>query len=155
MAQGYGPGPLGHYCSGTFIIWKNCLSQICSRTIFEMHTAGVCLLYAPGAVSFSNMVLQHILNFNSSRLSMVLDQKVQRIIWSSIISRGQNLKTHTDSYFKSPFLEDRFHASSQLYLKKMRRNAEVSLNSLTLNIGQMCDMIFSFLSPQFIDPEDT
>ena len=29
--------------------------------IFEMHTAPeACLLYAPGAVCFSNMVLEHI-----------------------------------------------------------------------------------------------
>ena len=33
------------------IIWKNFLSQLFSRTIFEMHTApGACLLYASGAV---------------------------------------------------------------------------------------------------------
>ena len=36
LASAYGPGPL--------IILKNILSQICSRTIFEMHTA-------PGAYS--------------------------------------------------------------------------------------------------------
>ena len=39
----------------------NNLSQIYSRSIFEMHTApGTCLLYAPGAVSFSNMILEHV-----------------------------------------------------------------------------------------------
>ena len=42
----YGPGPL--------IIGKNFLGQICSRTIFEMHTVpGACLLYAPGTVKLS------------------------------------------------------------------------------------------------------
>ena len=57
----YGPGPLGPYGPGPLIILKNILSQICSRTIFEMHAApGACLLYAPGAVCFSNMVLAHI-----------------------------------------------------------------------------------------------
>ena len=48
-----GPGPL--------IILKNILSQICSRTIFKINTApGACLLYDPGAVLISNMVLEHI-----------------------------------------------------------------------------------------------
>ena len=41
----YGPGPL--------MIWKNFWSQICSRTIFEMHCA-------PGAVCISNIILEHI-----------------------------------------------------------------------------------------------
>ena len=46
---------------GPLIIWKNFPSQIYSRTIFEMHTApGTFLLYAPGAVYISNMVLAHI-----------------------------------------------------------------------------------------------
>ena len=42
-----------------------------------MHTApGACLLYAPGAACFSNMVLEHILLKYSSRLLMVQDHKV-------------------------------------------------------------------------------
>ena len=44
------------------------LSQICSRTIFEINTAvGACLLYAPGALLISNMVLEHIWNQHWSR----------------------------------------------------------------------------------------
>ena len=61
LASTYGPGPLGPYGPGPFIIWKNFLSQICSRTIFEIHTAPVVrLLYAPGSVCFSNKVLEHV-----------------------------------------------------------------------------------------------
>ena len=46
----YGPGPL--------IIWKNILSQICSRIIFEMYTApGACSKYASGAVCFQIMLV--------------------------------------------------------------------------------------------------
>ena len=38
--------PLGQYGPRPFIIWKNSLSQIWSRTIFEMHTApGACLVH--------------------------------------------------------------------------------------------------------------
>ena len=52
---GYGPGPL--------IIWKDFLSQICSRTIFKMRTApGACLLYALGAVYFSFSIFFKIIN---------------------------------------------------------------------------------------------
>ena len=53
---------LGQCPPGLMIInWKNFLNQICSRTIFEMHTAPrACLLYAPGAVCFLNMILEHI-----------------------------------------------------------------------------------------------
>ena len=48
-----GPGPL--------IILKNILSQMCSRTIFEKHTApGAHSKHAPGVVCISNMVLKHI-----------------------------------------------------------------------------------------------
>ena len=45
----------GQYDPGPLIIWKNILCQICSRIIFEKHTApGVCSKYvysnnAPGA----------------------------------------------------------------------------------------------------------
>ena len=43
------------------IIWKNILSQICSRIIFEMHTAPeACSKYAPGAVCIQIMLLKHI-----------------------------------------------------------------------------------------------
>ena len=57
----YGPGALGPYGPGPLIILKNILSQICSRTILEINTApGACLLYAPGAVLISNVVLEHI-----------------------------------------------------------------------------------------------
>ena len=49
----YNPGPL--------IIWKNILRQICSRTIFEMHTAqGAYGKHAPGAVCIQIMLLEHI-----------------------------------------------------------------------------------------------
>ena len=49
-----GPGPYAPWPNGPgpLIIWKNVLSQICSRTISKMHTApGACLLYAPEAVT--------------------------------------------------------------------------------------------------------
>ena len=60
LALSYGPGP--------FIIRKNFWSQICSRTIFVMHTApGACLLCAPGAVCFSIMVLEHYAQHHKSR----------------------------------------------------------------------------------------
>ena len=77
-----GPRPLWSWWSWTIrTLWswtihnlKEFLSHICSRTIFEMHThcsssmfaiftapgALACLLYAPGAVCFSSMVLEHI-----------------------------------------------------------------------------------------------
>ena len=43
------------------IIWKNILSQIYSRSIIWVNAAlGACLLYVPGAVCISNMVLEHI-----------------------------------------------------------------------------------------------
>ena len=89
------------YGRGPFIIWKSFPSQLCFRTIFEMHTApGACLLYAAGAVCFSNMVLEHMqlrIFFKIYKWSldhrvlmlqagMVLDNK------SRLISRGQNLK---------------------------------------------------------------
>ena len=54
-----------------------------------MHTApGACLLYTPGAVCFSYMVLEHVLEY-SSGLVMVQDHKVLRV---NTVSRGQNLK---------------------------------------------------------------
>ena len=43
------------------IIWKNILSQICSRTLFEIHTAlGAYSKHAPGAVYTYIMLLEHI-----------------------------------------------------------------------------------------------
>ena len=43
------------------IIWKNILSQICSRIIFEMHTPpGACSKYALGTVCIQIMLLEHI-----------------------------------------------------------------------------------------------
>ena len=52
---------LGPYVPGPLIIWKNIPNQICSRRIIWMHTAlGACLLYVPGTVFISNMVLEHI-----------------------------------------------------------------------------------------------
>ena len=49
----YGPEPLGPYGPGPFIIQKNFLGQIRSRTIFEIHSApGACLLYAPMQYAF-------------------------------------------------------------------------------------------------------
>ena len=54
----YAPGPYG---PGPLIILKNFLSQICSRTIFEKHTApGAYSKHASRAVCISNMVLEHI-----------------------------------------------------------------------------------------------
>ena len=51
----YGPGPLGPYGLGPLIILKNILSWICSRTIFEKHTApGAYSKHAPEAVCISN-----------------------------------------------------------------------------------------------------
>ena len=53
LASTYGPGP--------FIILKNFLSEICSKTILEKHTAPEAYSkHAPGAVCISNMVLNHI-----------------------------------------------------------------------------------------------
>ena len=66
LASTYGPGPygsgkLGPCGPGPFIIGKIFLSQICPRTLFEMRTTPEArLLYAPGAVCFSNMVMEHI-----------------------------------------------------------------------------------------------
>ena len=55
------------------IILKNILSQTGSRTILEINTApGACLLYAPGAVLISNMVLEHIWNQHCSRSMFVI-----------------------------------------------------------------------------------
>ena len=57
----YGPGPLGPNGPGPLVILKNILSSICSRTIFEKHIApGAYSKHAPGAVCFSNMILEHI-----------------------------------------------------------------------------------------------
>ena len=54
----YAPGPYGPVL---FIILKNILSQICSRTISEKHTApGAYSKHAPGAVCILDMVLEHI-----------------------------------------------------------------------------------------------
>ena len=54
MLQDYdGPGPL--------IILKNILSWICSRTIFENHTApGAYSKHTPGAMYILNIVLEHV-----------------------------------------------------------------------------------------------
>ena len=57
----YGPGPFGPYGPGPLIILKNIRSYICSRTIFEKHSApGAHSKHAPGAVYILNMVLEHI-----------------------------------------------------------------------------------------------
>ena len=71
----YAPGPL--------IIWKNFQSQICFRTIFEMHSVpGAYNRHDPRAVCLSNMVQQHIWLKYSVRLLMVPDHKVFfRFIW--------------------------------------------------------------------------
>ena len=64
LASTYGPGPVapGPYDPWPLIIWKNILSQICSRIIYEMHTApGACSKYVPGAVYIQIMLLEHIL----------------------------------------------------------------------------------------------
>ena len=51
----YGPGPLGPYGPEPLIILKNILSYICSRAIFEKHTAlGAYSKHAPGTVCISN-----------------------------------------------------------------------------------------------------
>ena len=57
-AQGpYGPGPYG---PGPLIILKNILRWICSRTIFEIHTAPyIYRKHVPEAVCIPNMVLEH------------------------------------------------------------------------------------------------
>ena len=63
LATNYGPGPYAPapYGPGPLIIWKNILSQICSRSIIWMHTIPwASLLYAPGAVCILSMVLEHI-----------------------------------------------------------------------------------------------
>ena len=57
------PGPYGPELAapGQLIIWKNILSQICSRSIIWMHTTpGAYLLYVPGALCISNVILEHI-----------------------------------------------------------------------------------------------
>ena len=63
LALTYGPGPYGPgpYGPEALMIWKNVLSQICSRTIFEMHTAlkAYCK-HAHGAVCTQIMLLEHI-----------------------------------------------------------------------------------------------
>ena len=49
--------------SWTFIILKNFLSQICSRTIFQMHTPpGACLLYRhwAGKTSYVSLAPEHV-----------------------------------------------------------------------------------------------
>ena len=57
----YGPGPLGPYGPGSLVILKNILNLICSRNIFEKHTAQRAYSeHAPGAVCILNMVLEHI-----------------------------------------------------------------------------------------------
>ena len=80
----YGPGPNG---PGSLIIWKNIQSQICSRIIFEMHTApGACSKYAPGVVCIQTMLLEHIW------LRIFFQIIWSRSSWSwTIISQGQNL----------------------------------------------------------------
>ena len=64
LASTYGPGPCGPgpYSPGPLIILKIFVSQKCSRTIFEKHTApGAYSKHAPGAGCISNiMVLEHI-----------------------------------------------------------------------------------------------
>ena len=68
LALTYGPGPVapgqyapGSYGPGPLIIWKNILSQIYSRIMFEMLTApGACSKHAPGAVCIQVMLLEHI-----------------------------------------------------------------------------------------------
>ena len=76
----YGPGPL--------IIWKNILSQLCSRIIFEMHTAsGACSKYVPGAVWIQMMLLDHI--WLRIFFQIINDPGP---LWSWTISQGQNLK---------------------------------------------------------------
>ena len=50
LSSTYGLGPYG---PGPLLIWKSFPSQMCSRTIFEMHTVReACLLYSPGQCAF-------------------------------------------------------------------------------------------------------
>ena len=81
LASSYGPAGPGPYGPEPLIIWKNILGQICSRIIFEMHTAPEAFSkYAPGAVCIQIMLLEHIwlrIFFQIFNGHMVLDHTVQ------------------------------------------------------------------------------
>ena len=87
LASTYGPGL---YARGPFIIWKNILSQICSRTIFEMHTAPEAYSkHASEAVCTQMMLLDQE---HYSGLFMWFWSIWSRSILSWTISRGQNIQ---------------------------------------------------------------
>ena len=79
LASTYGLGPYG---SWTIHYLKEFLSQICSRTIFEMHGAPeACLLYAPQQYAFQ-IWSWSIMNVEySSRLLKVQDHKVLMVLY--------------------------------------------------------------------------
>ena len=118
------------------IIWKKFLSQICSNTIFEMHTTPrACLLYALWAVCFhfkygpgAYLILE-----TSSRLLMVQSHMVQNLRpWT--ISWGQN--------FKKAFIEAlrwENNISSKIIL------SNTSLSKMFLSNMNMANYIMSYI----------
>ena len=106
----YGPGPLGPYGPGPLTILKNILSQICSRTIFEINTApGACLLaymlleqyafqilfkYSPGPYLKSTLLQVHV-------CYMLLEQYAFQIwSWSIFKQYLKSILLHPGAYSK-------------------------------------------------------
>ena len=96
LASTYGTGPLGPYGPGPLITLKNILRSLCSRTIFEKHTA---------QEHIANMLLEHhafqiwswsifdleILSDNEwFRTHMVLDRKSRPKLPKSILPHPIN-----------------------------------------------------------------
>ena len=94
----YGPGP--------FIIWKNFPNQICSRTIFEMHTQcsrTIFEMLTAYRSMFAMLLEQYAFQIwswsifdleNSLRLWMVEDHKVLMILDHMVLDHKSRPKSH-------------------------------------------------------------
>ena len=103
LALTYGPGPAA---PGPFIIWKNIVSQICSRIIFEMHTApGACSRYAPGAVYIQIMLLEHIwLRIFFQIIMLMVQDQMDHTVQKQLVLVSKSRPKSQKSILKSQML---------------------------------------------------